>query len=98
MFLLGAVLTPGGGGLSFRVDDLDGSPNARAGLPVVVIGAGPVGLAAAAHLLERGLSHWFSRPVPGSGPVGAVTDGEARTVGSKQTIPLAERLDHAPSR
>src|SRR6266487_2624819 len=25
-------------------------------LPVVVIGAGPVGLAAAAHLLERGLS------------------------------------------
>jgi NADPH-dependent 2,4-dienoyl-CoA reductase/sulfur reductase-like enzyme len=55
MFLLGAVLTPGGGGLSFRVDDLDGSPNARAGLPVVVIGAGPVGLAAAAHLLERGL-------------------------------------------
>ncbi|WP_157545397.1 FAD-dependent oxidoreductase, partial [Microtetraspora fusca] len=27
----------------------------RAGLPVVVIGAGPVGLAAAAHLTERGL-------------------------------------------
>ncbi|WP_311197999.1 FAD-dependent oxidoreductase [Ornithinimicrobium sp. INDO-MA30-4] len=28
---------------------------ARAELPVVVIGAGPVGLAAAAHLVERGL-------------------------------------------
>ncbi len=26
-------------------------------LPVVVIGAGPVGLAAAAHLRERGLPH-----------------------------------------
>ncbi|MWD30379.1 FAD-dependent oxidoreductase, partial [Aquicoccus sp. SCR17] len=26
------------------------------GLPVVVIGAGPVGLAAAAHLAERGLT------------------------------------------
>jgi cation diffusion facilitator CzcD-associated flavoprotein CzcO len=30
-------------------------PSARTGLPVVVIGAGPVGLAAAAHLLDRGL-------------------------------------------
>jgi hypothetical protein len=29
--------------------------SARSGLPVVVIGAGPVGLAAAAHLLDRGL-------------------------------------------
>ncbi|WP_104083155.1 FAD-dependent oxidoreductase [Cryobacterium sp. Y11] len=29
--------------------------NTAAGLPVVVIGAGPIGLAAAAHLLERGL-------------------------------------------
>jgi hypothetical protein len=34
--------------------DPDG-PTARSGLPVVVIGAGPVGLAAAAHLLDRGL-------------------------------------------
>jgi cation diffusion facilitator CzcD-associated flavoprotein CzcO len=37
------------------VDDPDGAPTARTGLPVVVIGAGPVGLAAAAHLLDRGL-------------------------------------------
>jgi NAD(P)-binding Rossmann-like domain len=33
----------------------DAAPTARSGLPVVVIGAGPVGLAAAAHLLDRGL-------------------------------------------
>jgi len=32
-----------------------GGPAGSAGLPVVVIGAGPVGLAAAAHLVERGL-------------------------------------------
>ncbi|MBM4419392.1 MAG: FAD-dependent oxidoreductase [Chloroflexi bacterium] len=31
--------------------------SARASLPVAVIGAGPVGLAAAAHLVERGLSY-----------------------------------------
>jgi thioredoxin reductase len=37
------------------LEDPDGVPSARTGLPVVVIGAGPVGLAAAAHLLERGL-------------------------------------------
>jgi NAD(P)-binding Rossmann-like domain len=35
--------------------DPDAAPTARSGLPVVVIGAGPVGLAAAAHLLDRGL-------------------------------------------
>jgi hypothetical protein len=39
----------------FAVEDPDGAPSARTGLPVVVIGAGPVGLAAAAHLLDRGL-------------------------------------------
>jgi len=32
------------------------APHPRAELPVVVIGAGPVGLAAAAHLAARGLS------------------------------------------
>jgi cation diffusion facilitator CzcD-associated flavoprotein CzcO len=37
------------------VDDPDAVPTARTRLPVVVIGAGPVGLAAAAHLLDRGL-------------------------------------------
>jgi Pyridine nucleotide-disulphide oxidoreductase len=37
------------------VDDSDAAPSARSGQPVVVIGAGPVGLAAAAHLLDRGL-------------------------------------------
>jgi hypothetical protein len=37
------------------VEDPDGAISARAGLPVVVIGAGPVGLAAAAHLLDQGL-------------------------------------------
>ena len=37
------------------IEDPDAAPGARSGLPVVVIGAGPVGLAAAAHLLDRGL-------------------------------------------
>ena len=37
------------------IEDPDAAPSARSGLPVVVIGAGPVGLAAAAHLLDRGL-------------------------------------------
>jgi hypothetical protein len=39
----------------FAVENPDATPSARTGLPVVVIGAGPVGLAAAAHLLDRGL-------------------------------------------
>jgi hypothetical protein len=34
---------------------MSNAKNPTAGLPVVVIGAGPIGLAAAAHLLERGL-------------------------------------------
>jgi hypothetical protein len=36
------------------VEEPDAALSARTDLPVVVIGAGPVGLAAAAHLLERG--------------------------------------------
>jgi cation diffusion facilitator CzcD-associated flavoprotein CzcO len=43
------------GNQPFALEDPDGVPSARTGLPVVVIGSGPVGLAAAAHLLERGL-------------------------------------------
>jgi thioredoxin reductase len=43
------------GDRTFAVEDPDAAPSPRTGLPVVVIGAGPVGLAAAAHLLERGL-------------------------------------------
>jgi hypothetical protein len=39
----------------FAIEDPDAAPSARTGLPVVVIGPGPVGLAAAAHLLDRGL-------------------------------------------
>jgi hypothetical protein len=39
----------------FTLEDPDGAPSAHTGLPVVVVGAGPVGLAAAAHLLDRGL-------------------------------------------
>jgi thioredoxin reductase len=39
----------------FAVEDPDAAPSACSGLPVVVIGAGPVGLATAAHLLDRGL-------------------------------------------
>ena len=39
----------------FAIEGPDGVPTPRTGLPVVVIGAGPVGLAAAAHLLDRGL-------------------------------------------
>ncbi|WDZ86509.1 FAD-dependent oxidoreductase [Micromonospora cathayae] len=44
--------------------------NALAELPVVVIGAGPVGLAAAAHLHERGLA--FTVLEAGDGPGAAV--------------------------
>jgi hypothetical protein len=43
------------GDRTFAVEDPGAAPSPHTGLPVVVIGAGPVGLAAAAHLLDRGL-------------------------------------------
>lgn len=46
------------------------SETPREGLPVVVIGAGPVGLAAAAHLVERGLQPLVLEA--GGGPAAAV--------------------------
>jgi len=48
-------MTSSNGDRTFALEDPDAAPSAHAGLPVVVIGAGPVGLAAAAHLLDRGL-------------------------------------------
>jgi NADPH-dependent 2,4-dienoyl-CoA reductase/sulfur reductase-like enzyme len=47
-------VTSSNGTQTFALEDLGGVPSAHTGLPVVVIGAGPVGLAAAAHLLDRG--------------------------------------------
>lgn len=44
----------------------------QSGLPVVVIGAGPQGLAAAAHLLERGLEPLVLES--GDGPGAAVME------------------------
>jgi NADPH-dependent 2,4-dienoyl-CoA reductase/sulfur reductase-like enzyme len=48
-------MTGNNGNQPVGVEGADAAPNARTSLPVVVIGAGPVGLAAAAHLLDRGL-------------------------------------------
>ena len=48
-------MTPTNGTHPFTIEDPDAAPTARTGLPVAVIGAGPVGLAAAAHLLDQGL-------------------------------------------
>jgi Pyridine nucleotide-disulphide oxidoreductase len=48
-------MTSSNGNHPLAVEDPDAAPGARSRLPVVVIGAGPVGLAAAAHLLDRGL-------------------------------------------
>jgi NADPH-dependent 2,4-dienoyl-CoA reductase/sulfur reductase-like enzyme len=52
----------------FAVKDADSGPGARTGLPVVVIGGGPVGLAAAAHLLDRGLEPLVLEAGPPVGP------------------------------
>ena len=48
-------MTRSNGNHPFVIEDPDAATGPRTGLPVVVIGAGPVGLAAAAHLLDRGL-------------------------------------------
>lgn len=62
-------------------------------LPVVVIGAGPLGLAAAAHLLERGLTPLVLEA--GQGPGSAVEQWEhVRTFSPWPELvdPAAERL------
>jgi cation diffusion facilitator CzcD-associated flavoprotein CzcO len=48
-------MTPGNSPRPLGVEDPDAAATTHTRLPVVVIGAGPVGLAAAAHLLDRGL-------------------------------------------
>jgi thioredoxin reductase len=64
----------------------------RPGLPVVVIGAGPQGLAAAAHLLERGLEPLVLEA--GSGPGHAVSEwGHVRLFS-----PWSELVDQAAVR
>ncbi|MEH1129275.1 FAD-dependent oxidoreductase [Micromonospora sp. CPCC 206061] len=68
--------------MSNRLDDL----------PVVVIGAGPVGLAAAAHLAERGLP--FTVLEAGDGPAAAVRQwGHVRLFS-----PWRYNIDHAARR
>ena len=61
-------------------------------LPVVVIGAGPLGLAAAAHLLERGLEPLVLEA--GDGPAAAVREwGHVRLFS-----PWPELVDKAAAR
>jgi thioredoxin reductase len=62
------------------------------GLPVAVIGAGPLGLAAAAHLLERGMEPLVLEA--GDGPASAVTEwGHVRLFS-----PWPELVDKAAAR
>src|SRR5690348_13884535 len=66
--------------------------NPIAHLPVVVIGAGPVGLAAAAHLAERGIP--FTVLESGDGPAAAVREwGHVRLFS-----PWRYNIDHAARR
>jgi len=55
-----------------HIDDLECEELGMSDLPVVVIGAGPLGLAAAAHLLERGLDPLVLES--GLGPASAVSE------------------------
>lgn len=62
-------------------------------LPVAIIGAGPVGLAAAAHLADRGIS--FTVPEAASGPAAAVEKwGHTRLFSAWREVvdPVARRL------
>ena len=63
-------------------------------LPVVVIGAGPLGLAAAAHLLERGLVPLVleAGPGPGSAPT---YGSSSRTRSQQPPRANSERLSSA---
>ncbi len=66
-------------------------------LPVAIIGAGPVGLAAAAHLADRGIA--FTVLEAASGPAAAVEKwGHTRLFSPWREVvdPVARRLLEAP--